>query len=142
MGLMRPPELICFLKLILPGSRRRSTDGQAAGAPAGPPGTPAGLTLRLRVRSSLGVTTTESESLPLSAAPSLSRRKTRKSPARRHRDPDSPAVPPPAESGNGDSRRIGTRNRGFPVSRFSAKSGIGGTGIGDLGLWPTELVTR
>ena len=34
--------------------------------------------------------------------------------------------------------RIG--NRGFPP-RFPAKSGIGGTGIGDLGLWPTELAT-
>jgi hypothetical protein len=85
-------------------------------------------------------------------------------------DPDPPPAVP-AESGNGDSlfpdsRRIG--NRGLcaqlPVSRFPAKSGIGdslpdsrpprfpaksagigespgGTGIGNLGLWPTDLAT-
>jgi hypothetical protein len=53
-----------------------------------------------------------------------------------NRDPDS-KFPFPAESGNGDSLfpesgRVG--NRGFPP-RFPAKSGIGGTGIGDFRVW-------
>jgi hypothetical protein len=93
---------------------------------------------------------------------------TRKAPARRHRDPDSRSRPN-REPGNPCfpiPGRIG--KQGFPVSRFPpnresgiprfpilarpkrelgiparfpAKSGIGGTGIGDLGLWRTELAT-
>ena len=67
------------------------------------------------------------------------RGQTRKSPARQIGTPgDSPGFPFPAESarGIGDSLRISLfpgriGNRGFPP-RFPAKSGIGGTGIGDF----------
>ncbi len=57
------------------------------------------------------------------------RAQTPKSPARGRRDPDSRSRP---NRGFPDSRFW--PNRGFPP-RFPAKSGIGGTGIGDSGVW-------
>ena len=59
---------------------------------------------------------------------------TRKSPACRPRDPDS-------RSRDRDSRSRPNREAGFPP-RFPAKSGIGGTGIGDFRVWSSSSIGR